>query len=388
MSGKLTCPVGSRRLHPEPNFNYQLNRTALWSGGDWGELADAAGRIVTAADWERKLRSLGKKAEREGRIEYAIAYFRMAEFFMFDDNPDKSGVYRKARELFYAHYADVFASAEIRRESVPCAGGMLPVWVALPKEGAPKDTLLLHGGNDSYIEEFFQIVLYLLRRGYAVYLFEGPGQGEVLRLQNIKFTHEWHLPVQAILDHFRLDDVTIICSSLGGVLAPRAAAYEKRIRRVVGFSIMPSFFDVILGKQSAGLQWGARLLLALRQRGLINALVRAKMKRDPMVQWGISHAMYAYDVASPYEMLRKARLFQIADIGHLIEQDFLLLGAREDHFIPASLYKDEIDALPNVRSLTYRFFTEEEHAGTHCSAGNAKLVLDYIAGWIDSVKGN
>ena len=47
---------------------------------------------------------------------------------------------------------------------------------------------------------------------------------------------------------------------------------------------------------------------------------------------------------------------------------------------------DELDALPNVRSLTYRLFTERENAGTHCSAGNVKLVLDFISNWIDLVK--
>lgn len=380
--------VGSRNLHPEPNFNYQLNRTALWSGGDWDELTDAASRIYNAADWERELTTLGEKALAEERIENAIAYFRMAEFFMFDGNPKKLSTYRKSRRLFYNFNARVFEEGEIKRERIPYSTGFLPVWVALPKSGVPvKDTVILHGGNDSYIEEFIQILRQLTKRGYAVYLFEGPGQGEVLREQGIAFTHEWHLPIKAVLDYFDLREVTIIGISLGGVLAPRAAAFEKRISRVVGFSIFPDFLDIILSKQNYMAQAMVKTLIALRQKRLTNLVLRNRMRRDPMVDWGISHALYAYGAQTPYDMLLTAKRFQIKDIGHLIDQDFLLIGAREDHFIPVSLYKDEIDALPNVRSFTYRLFTEEEDAGTHCCAGNIKLVLDFIDSWISSLVG-
>ena len=127
----IDFPFGSRKLHPEPNFNYQLNRTALWNGGDWDELADAASRISTSADWERELLMLAGKALAERRMENSIAYYRMAEFFMFDDNPEKLNVYRKARALFYDLYADAFESEEIRRDNVPYKSGHLPVWVVL-----------------------------------------------------------------------------------------------------------------------------------------------------------------------------------------------------------------------------------------------------------------
>ena len=96
----MDFPVGSRKLHPDPNFNYQLNRTALWSSGDWDELADAAKHISNAADWEREILALGEKALPDNRIQNAIAYFRMAEFFMYDGNPEKLNIYNKAQELF------------------------------------------------------------------------------------------------------------------------------------------------------------------------------------------------------------------------------------------------------------------------------------------------
>ena len=70
-------------------------------------------------------------------------------------------------------------------------------------------------------------------------MFEGPGQGGVMRLQGMHFTHEWEKPVKAVLDTFDLNNVTIIGISLGGYLAPRAAAFDKRITKVVAWSVLP-----------------------------------------------------------------------------------------------------------------------------------------------------
>src|SRR5512138_2248479 len=172
--------VGMYHLNDEPNFNFQLNRTIMWSGGDVDELRHAGPKIKDSSSWEIELVGLGEKALSEGRIVQAIAYFRMAEFFMFDGNPGKLEVYRKARTLFYAHYADCFENGVITRQSVPYENGRLPVWISVPDKEPARDVILMHGGNDSYMEEFLPMVLYLRDKGFAVYFFEGPGQGEVL----------------------------------------------------------------------------------------------------------------------------------------------------------------------------------------------------------------
>ncbi|RRD93486.1 alpha/beta fold hydrolase, partial [Bacillus licheniformis] len=105
---------------------------------------------------------------------------------------------------------------------------------------------------------------YLSDCGFTVYVFEGPGQGGVLRRQGKKFTHEWERPVKAVLDHLGLEEVTIIGASLGGMLAPRAAAFEPRIRRVIAWSIFPNGLEVLLSTSDASddkkVKWVRRLL--------------------------------------------------------------------------------------------------------------------------------
>ena len=164
---------------------------------------------------------------------------------MYDGDPDKKAYYVKATEMFYDYYQSVFDSGEVVRYEVPYEDIVLPVMMAKAK-GEEKDIILLHGGNDSYFEEFFIPMLYLAEHGFTTYLFEGPGQGGVMRVQGKHFTHEWERPVKAVLDYFQLDDVTIVGASLGGMLAPRAAAFEKRIKRVIAWSVFLNFRDVIL----------------------------------------------------------------------------------------------------------------------------------------------
>ena len=65
--------------------------------------------------------------------------------------------------------------------------------------------------------------------GHRVIAFEGPGQGAALEDHGLPMIVEWERPVTAVLDHYRLTDVTVVGESLGGGLVIRAAAFEPRI---------------------------------------------------------------------------------------------------------------------------------------------------------------
>ncbi len=98
------------------------------------------------------------------------------------------------------------------------------------------------------------------------------------------------------------------------------------------------------------------------------------------------HGMYAYEVKTPYEYLIKMNKYQMMDIASLIDQDMLIVGANQDHFINYHIIGEEIAALKNVKSLTVRIFTDKENAGAHCNVGNAKLIFDTMMSWIEDVK--
>ena len=377
---------GVYKLNAERNFDYQLNRVINWDGGRIEDIKPIADRIRTSSDWKRELIALGDTAMEEGRTENAIAYYRMSEFFMYDGDPDKKAYYEKATKLFYEYYADYFEGDDPRIEklNVPYENVKLPVMHVVPN-GKSKGTILLHGGNDSYFEEFLFTVLYLQEQGFEVYMFEGPGQGGVMRLQGMHFTHEWEKPVKAVLDHFDLSDVTIIGISLGGYLAPRAAAFDKRITKVVAWSVFPCFQDVIVGMQKPAVQKMFYLFMKLHARPLINLVFGKKAKKEPVIDWGIKHGCYAYEAKDAYGYAKKLKLYDIEPAADKITQDMLIIGANQDHFIDYRLIGREINMLKNVKSLTFRLFTDKEDAQNHCNVGNGKVVLDTICSWIHSI---
>jgi hypothetical protein len=56
-------------------------------------------------------------------------------------------------------------------------------------------------------------------------------------------TADWHLPAAAIVDYFKLTDITMLGFSLGGGLVIRAAAREPRISRVISMDVCTSLFE-------------------------------------------------------------------------------------------------------------------------------------------------
>ena len=386
----ITRPVilkkGVYKLNDEANFNYQLNRVINWDGGRLEDVQKVSGKIHNSDDWERELISIGDEAMKEGRTDNAIAYYRMSEFFMYDGDPDKRKYYEKATKLFYEYYADFFEgeNPRIERYDVPYENVKLPVMHVVPY-GESKGTILIHGGNDSYFEEFLFTVLYMQEQGFEVYMFEGPGQGGVMRIQGMHFTHEWEKPVKVILDYFKLSDVTIIGISLGGYLAPRAAAFDKRITKVVAWSIFPCFQDILVSMQPQGTQRAFHILMKLHARPLLNLVFGKKAKKSPIIDWGIKHGCYAYEAKDAYSYAKKLKLYDIAPVADQITQDMLILGASGDHFIDYHLIGKEINMLRNVRSLTFRLFTDKEEAENHCNVGNGKLAIDEILSWITRI---
>lgn len=382
ISQKKVFKTGTYELNSDANFNYQLNRVIMWDGGDADEVMAVSQKIKTSSDWVSTMEQLADKAHAEGRTANEIAYLRMSEFFIYDTDPKKKLHYKEACELFYDYYGDYFDQGIVERHKVPYGSGYLPVMVTKAK-GESKGAVLLHGGNDSYYEELFFPMLYLAENGFDVYLYEGPGQGGVLRLQNMKFTHKWEKPTKAVLNYFKLDDVTIIGASLGGYLAPRAAAFDKRIKRVVGWSIFPDFFDVVICDHPKPVRDTIDLMFRMGMDAPMNKLYTKMMEKEEIIKWNLLHGMYAYDAKTPADYVRKIRRFTLKGIADKIDQDVLIIGANKDHFIMPYLFHEEYDMLQNARSLTLRLLTDKQNAGAHCNVGNSKLVFDSIIKWIE-----
>lgn len=369
----IKLPVGYVRFHKNQLFNYQMNRPYSLGYARFEDLKEAGARIKTFDDWKTEMLALARASESEKRLMNAACYYRAAEFYTFPEDPDKEPLYDKFSELFYRAFDD----HDIERIHVPYEDSELPA-IAVRPEGELRGTVVLHGGYDSFIEEFYSLMLYFMSNGFRAIGFDGPGQGAARHKGGLPLDYRWEKPVRAVLDHLDLDDVTLIGLSMGGYFALRAAAFEPRVKRVIASGHAFDYTKVA----PAPATW---LLMFFRDhlRDFTNKLSDWKIKKGGMEAWNIRHMMYVFMVDEPMAALDCA--FQLNETNlhsDRVQQDVLILASRNDHFIPYRLHKMQTKRLTSARSVTDRVFTSEDHAQNHCQIGNLGLALKVMRDWI------
>jgi hypothetical protein len=100
-----------------------------------------------------------------------------------------------------------------------------------------------------------------------------------------------------------------------------------------------------------------------------NAFIAQVMTKSLLTGWGIQQGLHVAGCQTPYELFQLYRQYQTTTISANVTQDVLLLTGAEDHYVPVSLFYDQIATLKNVRSLTPRLFTRYEQAQNHCQVG-------------------
>ena len=371
----FSFPVGYRRFHKDQLFNFQLNRPYALGYARLEDLEEAGERIGTFAEWKTEMLRQATEALAAGRLMNAAFYYRAAEFYTFPDDPDKQPLYDRFSELFYR----AFAEHRIERILVPFGDASLPA-LAIGPDATPKGTIILHGGYDSFIEEFYSMMRYFAAGGYRVIGFDGPGQGAARRKAGLPLDFRWEKPVGAVLDHLALENVTLIGLSMGGYFALRAAALEPRVARVIASGHAFDYRKVARFPATAILVFFHDHL-----REFTNRLSLWKIRKGGIEAWNISHLMYVLGVDEPMAGLEFALRLSEANLhSDLIRQDVLILASREDHFIPFRLHREQLRRLTAARSVTDRVFTKEEHAQNHCQIGNIGLALAVMREWVDN----
>jgi alpha-beta hydrolase superfamily lysophospholipase len=370
--------VGWLSLHPDTSMNFQLNRWLAYGGDAWlRDVEPILPRLVGYDVWRDQFVRLGEAAEREGRFYIAGLHFRSAEFFMLESDarkqPTRLRLLRHLREPFEGTYTT---------HAVPFGNLTLTAY----RFGKPQSrgTIVLFGGFDSYVEELFPMASEFARRGYDIVAFDGPGQGGMLEDQHVPMTADWHRPVAAVLDALGLDDVTLIGGSLGGCLVIRAAAFERRVQRVVAYDVMTDFHECLTHQLPQAVR---PLVGALEHTGaMMDALVNIASTKRAVIEWGLQQTMRVFGVKTPHEAFQAARAYRTTDVSSRVTQDVLLLAGAEDHYVPLDQLWTQARTLTHVRSLTARVFTRQEQGQAHCQVGNIPLAIDVMCRWIDATE--
>jgi dienelactone hydrolase len=251
-------------------------------GADLFECARTAARIgrtttdgeVWQREWSRtaeEVAAAGEAALERGDITTAqrslqrsCSYYRHSEFFLASSDPRREQAYRKGTANFQK--AAELTDGLIERIQVPFEGTTMDGYFVRPDTSdTPRPTVLFLGGADSWAEE-----LYFLggsefpARGINVVLVDTPGRGSSLRFKQLYSRPDYEVPVAAILDFLEqrpdvdANRIGLAGVSFGGYYAPRAAAFEPRVKAVAAWcgtwSILTDFYEFYPPLQQQ-LQW-------------------------------------------------------------------------------------------------------------------------------------
>ncbi len=194
---------------------------------------------------------------------------------------------------------------------------------------------------------------------------------------------EWERPVTTILDRFDVGECTLLGLSLGGYLAPRAAAFEPRVKRVIALNIMFDFFECFAIKLGPHAGVALSRCLAANDEAALELAFRQLSGNNPGVAWAVAHGRHVSGATDTCGFLRWLKRMSTASFSDRLTQDILLLAGSEDHIVPLGQLHRQAEALTNARSITTRVFTAQDHAQAHCQVGNLRLVLDYVQSWMD-----
>jgi alpha-beta hydrolase superfamily lysophospholipase len=343
--------------------------------GAEAEKAHAAGHLVSA---------------RDGLLR-ASNYYRSADFYLHGnpDDPRIRHAYTRARDCFVAAAAlfdPPVEPIEIPYEDTVLHGYFYP---ALGRDGTagPTPTIIMHSGFDGTCEEMHYLgAAAAQERGYHVVTFDGPGQPAALHFDGLVFRSDWERVVTPVLDwvldrpDVDADRVALLGASMGGLLAPRAAAFEHRLAACIAFD---GVYD--MGLTAAGWMPGSRsdieAVLRADSAPEADAMIAQLMASNPNIRWAATHGQYAMGADSPRALFASFLDYTLAEgIAEQITCPTLVCEAASDIFFegqPRLLF----DHLTCPKTLLD--FTEAEGAGAHCQAGAQRLAFARIYDWLD-----
>lgn len=183
--------------------------------------------------------NLAREAEAKGRsltageawVNAALCYHFAKFVWMLDMSKYRAAADKAVAALYNAH-RHLDPTAE--RIEVAFDGAVMVGNLRRPPGRDRAPLVLLLPGLDSTKEEFYNWETVFIERGMATFSLDGPGQGETGYATHIRADYE--AAVSALLDQLSgrndldMARVGAVGVSLGGYYAPRAAAFEPRIR--------------------------------------------------------------------------------------------------------------------------------------------------------------
>lgn len=362
---------------------------------DLGEVLEVVGQlkpgdeerwINTWGAMAQRLQQRAEKAERtDKRVTASTAYLRASTYWraslMFFSHPNDSriGDYARASSKCYERYLEL-SGYPGKYVEIPYENSFLPGhFYRSPVAGDKAPLLIITPGRDTWAEDTRWVYDGAIRRGIHCLVYDGPGQGFSLRLNNLKFRHDWENVVRPVVD-FALKipgidpaRIGLMGLSFGGFLVTRAAAFEKRIKVCIADPGNISWGNSIIGHFPTPI----RQILLGKGPDLLRRLFMWATKHT-ILNWLLSD--YAWKHGVPKEKVFQTLLaYDNTSIADQIECETLVMDGTEE--IAKGQAKKLFDALKCPKH--YMLFDETTTAQLHCQIGAYSTASEYLFDWLD-----
>jgi dienelactone hydrolase len=251
-----------------------------------------------------------------------------------------------------------------------------------PLAKGPAPVLIVHQGRDGWALHCKYIADAAIRRGYHCLLIDGPGQGEALRLQGLVLRPDWEKVITPVVNYLITQKgvdpkrIGLVGLSMGGALAPRAVAYEKRVKVCIANPGVLSWPDIIYGFLG---QIDSQLtnLWKSDPQGF-DARIAAIAAQVPLVDWGIKDMMWKHGADSPAGLMAQMQAYSNRGIVSKISCRMLVMDGAADEY---SQGRDLLEALACPKE--YMMFGEEDPGLQHCQVGAQAASSARLFDWLD-----
>ncbi|OWK46458.1 alpha/beta hydrolase family protein [Fimbriiglobus ruber] len=380
-----------------------------YGASEFGEVLATVSRIASGdyegwhAEWNVTAERVFAEAEaqraaghrvsaRDGYLR-AATYFRTSEFFLHGnpDDPRIQAAYEKATRAY--RLGCPLYDTPILPVEIPYEGTTLPGYFhRVDDTEAKRPLFIMHTGFDGSAEEMHnESARAGVERGWNVLVFDGPGQYGPIHRERLPFRPDWENVVTPVVD-FALtlpgvdpERIALMGVSFGGYLAPRAAAFERRISALVANDGIYDFGVTQLA--SVPPDQREAFIAALNQKDApeLDRQIVAGAQRSPSAKWAMDQAGYVMGEPTPHATVAKVLKFNLRDgIAEQIACPTLVLDSEEDLYLkgqPDELFKRLTCPKTLIR------FTTAEGAGAHCQVGADRLANARIFDWLDDTFG-
>lgn len=327
----------------------------------------------------------GENETARGQYLRACNYYRVCEFYLHGNPKDPRILenWNKSHECF--QIAAKLSNPQIEAVEIPYQNTTLPgYFYRVDNSGKSRPTLIIQTGFDGTQEELYVYAAAANQRGYNVLTFEGPGQGRVIRVQGLPFRPDWEKVVEPVVTYalsrkdVDSEHITLYGLSFGGYMAPRAAAYDPRIKAVIANG---GIYDPVMGISNEFNITREEFIDYLKTNPqTLDNEIRERMANSTLMRWFFENGMYTFKASSPSGFLLKYSQCNMIGSADKITCPALICDSENDLSMSgqAPMLYNQLNC-----PKTFILFKTSEGAGDHCQVGNLPLSNKRVFDWLD-----